>query len=84
MDWMEGVGARTFARPLGGDSIPVSGDGVSMEGYLDDFVRAAKIAHNQATRFRMVEGLRHEATQQDRLRHYMAVARELRTRGIVH
>jgi hypothetical protein len=55
-----------------------------MEAYLDDFVRAAKIAHNQVTRLRMFEGLRHEQTQQDRLRHYMAVARELRTRGIVH
>jgi hypothetical protein len=54
-----------------------------MEAYLDDFVRAAKIAHNRATRLRIFEGLRHEQTQQDRLRHYMAVARELRTRGIV-
>jgi hypothetical protein len=61
----------------------VSGDGVSIEAYLDDFVRAAKIAHNQATRLRMFEGLRQEPTQQDRLRHYMAVARELRSRGIV-
>jgi hypothetical protein len=78
---MEGLGARTFARPLGGDSIPVSGDGVSMDAYLADFVRAAKIAHNQVTkRPRMFEGLRNETTQQDRLRHHLAVARELRTR----
>jgi hypothetical protein len=61
----------------------MSGDGVSVGAYVSDFVRAAKIAHNQATRLRMFESLRHEPTEHDRLRHHMAVARELRTRGIV-
>jgi hypothetical protein len=62
----------------------MGGDGVSVECYLDDLVRAAKIAHNQvAPRVRMFEGLRQEPTQQDRLRYYVAVARELRTRKMV-
>ena len=63
----------------------VNGDGVSLEAYLDEFVRAAKIAHNQVVpRLRIFEALRHEPTQQDRLRYYLAVARELRTRESLH
>lgn len=61
------------------------GEGVSSDDDLFDFVRAAKIAHNQViARQRKSIAPRHGVAPalHDRLRHQVAVARQLQARPI--